>query len=117
MWRNVTVTYPLILDLFKMKDKADTLRSFSNSNEGIKSAADFLRENKKEIYANAYADANANAYANADANANAYAYADANAYANAYADANAYAYGDAYALREKIVAVSLETLRMAIEVS
>ncbi len=138
MFRNVTATYPLILDLIKMPELAEKLRQFKNSVEDMKAAAAFLNEHKEAIrktadaYANAYA--NVNAYANANANANANAYANAYAYAyayayvnvNAYADAyvnvnaNAYvnAYADAYAnaLKDKIAVVALESLRMAIEV-
>ncbi len=129
-WRNVTVTYPLILECYKLKEFADKLREFKNTLEDMAEAAKFLLANKGQIYkaananANAYADANANAYAYADAYANAYAYADANAYAyvnayvnaDAYAYANANAYADAVKFRDKIAAVAIETLRMAIEV-
>ena len=130
MWRNVTVTYPLILDLFKVDEYAKVLREVPNTIEGMESAANYLKENREAIRKIANANAYANAYADAYADANAYAYADANAYANAYADAyayanayaNAYAYADAYAyayakkIRTAIADSAVETLRLAIEV-
>ena len=133
-WRNVTVTYPLILDFLKIPKFAEKLRMFENNLESMALATKFLKENKEEIhkrasaYVNAYAysSASASAYADADdyaddyandyadADDNAYAYADAYVNASAYASASASAY--AYALRENIVAVAIETLRLAIEV-
>ena len=65
MWRNVTATYPLILDLFKMPELAEKLRSFTNTVSAMADAAKLLKENKEKIYANAYANAYADAYANA----------------------------------------------------
>jgi hypothetical protein len=123
MFRNVTVTYPLIMDLVKLPEIASKLRTFTNCAADMKEAANFLKEHRETIYADADANANANAYANAYA----YAYADANAYAYADADANAYAYADAYAnayanananasLRKKIAETAVETLRLAIEI-
>ncbi len=134
-WRNVTATYPLILDMVKLPELAEKLRTFENTLESMAEAAKFLKENKEKIYASAdayaYASASADAYAyaSASASADAYAsasasadaYADADAYASASASASAYAYADAdadaYAIRSKIVDVSLETLRLAIEVN
>jgi hypothetical protein len=113
-WRNVTVTYPLILETIKLNDLAEKLRAFENTLESMALAAKFLQESRALIEKTYRADAYADAYANANANANAYAYANANANANADAYANANAY--AYAFREKIANVALETLRMAIEV-
>ncbi len=141
-WRNVTVTYPLILECYKLPEFAEKLRSFKNTLEDMAAAAKFLAANKEKIYkaANAYTYANANAntyantytytytyananaytYANANANANTYAdaYANANANADAYAnaDANAYAYADADAFREKVAHAVVETLRLAAEI-
>ncbi len=93
-------------------------------------AANAIADANANAFADAYgfadAYANANAYANPYANPYAYAYAFADAYANPYANANANAIADAFAaanaiadananaLREKIVEVSLETLRLAI---
>ncbi len=113
-WRNVTVTYPLILDCYKMTELANKLRAFGNNLKDMKSAAELLEANKKQIYANADAYAYAYAYANAYANADAYADADANAYAYAYAYAyatNAYANADAF--RDKVAQAAVETLRLA----
>jgi hypothetical protein len=112
MWRNVTATYPLILEAIKMPKLAAKLRKLENTPEGMAKASSLLKARKEKI--KKYANANANAYA--DAYANAYADAYANAYANAYAyaDANAYAY--AKALRDKLAEVAIETLRLAIEV-
>jgi hypothetical protein len=117
MFRNVTVTYPLLLDLIKMPELAEKLRAFGNNKTDMRAAANFLSENKEAItkndYANAYAYANANAYdyanayANANADANAYADADANAYADANANAND------YANRTKVADACVETLRLA----
>ncbi len=70
MWRNVTATYPLILEAYKLSEIADELRKFKNTEEDMLKARDFLVANKTKINADAYADA----------------YADANAYAFAYAD-------------------------------
>lgn len=100
MWRHVTVTYPLILECYKMPELADKLRLFKNTVEDMALAANLLRDNKKQIYVNA--SVNVNAYADA--------------YDNAYADAYTYAYAEAKKLRERFVEVSLETLRMAIAV-
>jgi hypothetical protein len=97
MFRNVTVTYPLLLDLIKMPELAEKLRAFGNNKTDMRAAANFLSENKEAIMKNAYAYANANADANAYADAYAYAYADADAYADAYAYAYADAYANAYA--------------------
>jgi hypothetical protein len=126
-WRNVTVTYPTVIDTLKLPDIAAKLRSFENNEESMKEAADYLGASRETIYRHAYAYADANANANANAYANAYAYADANANANANAYANAYAYAYAYAdadakkaeadeWRTAIVGVALETLRLALEV-
>lgn len=114
-WRFVTATYPHILELFKLPELAENLRKFKNTLEGMAEAKTFLEKHREEIYKDADAYANAYANANADAYANAYTYADAHAYANAYANAHPYTYTYTYALREKIVATSLETLRMALE--
>ena len=126
MFRYVTNTYPLLLELWKLPELANEFRTLPNSVDGMAKAKGLLAANKSKIYEHAYADANAyataNAYANAYADANAYAYANAyaDAYANAYADAyaNAYAnaYATAYALRETICESALETLRLAIEI-
>jgi hypothetical protein len=137
MWRNVTVTYPALLDLIKADKHAADLRQFENTPDGMKKASEYLKKNREAIRKIAYANANANADADANANADAYAnaYADANAnadaYANAYADAYAYAYADADAyadayanayayafksLRSTIADIAVETLRLAIEV-
>jgi hypothetical protein len=121
-WRNVTATYPLILDLIKLPELAEKLRTFQNNVDDMKSAASFLNENKEVIkkatyaYANIYAYAYANTYAYAYADADAYAYTNiyAYAYANTYADADAYAYADA--LREKIADTAIETLKMLIAI-
>jgi hypothetical protein len=102
-WRNVTATYPMILEVFKLPDLAKELRKFENTLESMAQAKAFLERNKNDIYKAAYANAYANAAAYANADANAYAYADAdadadanaNAYANAAADANANAYANA----------------------
>lgn len=61
MWRNVTVTYPLILDLIGAKEYAEKLRTFENTKESMASAAAWLDENKDAIrkIANAYAYTNA----------------------------------------------------------
>jgi len=100
-WRNVTATYPLILELLKLNDLAAELRKFENTLESMALAVKFLRDNKQKIYA-----AEVNAYANV--NAYAYAYSYVNAYINdAYADA----------WRKKIADVALETLRQAIAVT
>ena len=106
MFRNVTATYPIILDLYKMTELAEKLRALNNSVEDMARAAALLEENKKKIYAEPYA----YAYANADAYTDTYAYA----YDYAYADANAYAYANA--LREKLANVAVETLKMACEI-
>ena len=121
-WRNVTVTYPILLDLFKLPELAEELRKFENTLESMALSAKFLKENKEKIYADA--NANTYAYTNAYTDANAYAntYAYANAYTDAYANANADAYTDAYAdanantLRANLADVAIETLRLAIEV-
>lgn len=104
MWRNVTATFPFVLDLIKLPELAEKLRAFANTVDDMKLAAKFLNENREVIRKNAYA------YADADAYANAYAYADA--YANAYADA----YADAYAIKAKLADICVETLRMACEI-
>ena len=147
MWRNVTAVYPLILELYKLPELANQLRTLGNTVKDMAEAEKLLIDNKEIIYKNAYADAYANAYdyanpyayayADAYANANAYAHADANAYAYAYAhayadsyayayanaNANAYAHADAnayayaYALRNKLVSVAIDTLKMTIEVN
>ena len=122
-WRNVTATYPLILEAIKLPGLAAELRKFENNLESMALASKFLdshnREIKKAGDAYAYADAYANANANANADANAYA----DAYAYAYANANAYAYAnaDAYANAKKqwqdqLADVAIETLRLAIAV-
>ena len=133
MFRYVTVTYPLLLDLWKLPELATEFSELPNSIDGMAKAKGLLAANKSKIYeaaknanANAYAYAYANAYANADPDADAYvyAYADADAYVYAYADAYVYAYAYAYvyayadanAVREKIVESALETLRLAIEI-
>jgi hypothetical protein len=139
MFRNVTVTYPLLLDLIKMPELAEKLRAFGNNKTDMRAAANFLSENKEAITKNANANANAyayayacaNDYANASAYANAYnydyaydydyAYANANdyAYANdytytyAYANAYNYDYAYAYAYRTKVADACVETLRLA----
>ncbi len=99
-WRNVTVTYPIILECYKLPEIATRLREFKNTLEDMAEAKKFLEANKEKIYKAAYANA----------------YADANA--NAYADAYAYAYAnaDAKKIRDQIVDISIETLRMAIAV-
>ena len=118
LWRNVTATYPMILDTIKLPALATKLREYKNTVEGMNAAAEFLKENKKKIYANsnAYAYANSNTYTYA----NAYAYANSNAYAYAYADAYAYANAKAYAYanayRKRIAEESVDTLRLAMEV-
>ncbi len=116
MWRNVTVTYPLLLDIIKADEYAKVIREFKNTPEDMLAAKKYLSENRAAIqkiaYAYANADAYAYAYAYADAYANAYAYANADAYA--YADANAYAY--AKKIRSAIADTAVETLRLAIEV-
>ena len=108
MFRNVTVTYPLILDLIKPPALAEKLRAFENSAESMKNAAAYLDEIQAEASKAAYADANATGNANADANS----YDNANAYAYAYAYANA----DAYAFREKLASVAIETLKLACQI-
>jgi hypothetical protein len=139
MFRNVTVTYPLLLDLIKMPELAEKLHAFGNNKTDMRAAANFLSENKEAITKNANANANAyayayacaNDYANASAYANAYnydyaydydyAYANANdyAYANdytytyAYANAYNYDYAYAYAYRTKVADACVETLRLA----
>src|SRR3989304_972508 len=67
-WRNVTVTYPLILETLKLPELAAELRGFENNLESMAKAALFLKENREKIKAawNAYADADAYAYTNAD---------------------------------------------------
>ncbi len=117
MWRNVTVMYPLILDCYNMTELADNLRALTNCEGDMLIASQPLKDNKKQIRANANANAYAYADADANANANANAYADADAYANAYADAyaNAYASADADAIRAKVAAAAIETLRLACE--
>jgi hypothetical protein len=119
MFRNVTVTYPLLLDLIKMPELAEKLRAFGNNKTDMRAAANFLSENKEAITKNA------NAYAYAYANAYDYAYACANDYANAYAtatatanaNANDYAYATATATadayRTKVADACVETLRLA----
>lgn len=64
-WRNVTVTYPLILEFYKLPEIAMRLREFKNTLEDMAEAKKFLEANKEKIYKAANADANANA--NADA--------------------------------------------------
>jgi len=94
MFRNVTATYPIILDLIKLPELAEKLRTFQNTAESMKEAAEWLKENVAAIKKAANADANA--------------------YANAYADAYANAYADAF--REKLAVVAVETLRLACEI-
>jgi len=88
MWRNVTAVYPLFLDLYKLPEIAEELRSLKNTSEDMDKAKKLLIENREKIYKAA----------------------------NAYANANADAYAYAYALREKLVSVAIETFKMAIEV-
>ena|ERR1700722_9275355 len=120
LWRNVTVTFPLILDLVKLQWYATELRKFENSPESMALAAKFLQTHKEAMSkaADAAANAYAAAYANAYANANAYTYANASAaaYPNAYAYANANAYAYANTLRQRIADAAIETLRLAIAV-
>ncbi|CAM6004915.1 unnamed protein product [Sphagnum balticum] len=118
MFRNVTATYPLLLDLVKLPDLAEKLRSFKNNAESMTLAAIFLNENKGSILKAADACADAYVYVYADA----YAYADADAdvyvYTDVYADVYVYADADADgAYREKVADVCIETLRMACEIT
>ena len=72
IWRNVTVTYPLIIDQLKgCEEYAAKLRAFQNNAESMKEAAAYLKENREAIRKNAYANADAYAYAYANANADA----------------------------------------------
>lgn len=91
MWRNVTATYPLVLDTVKLSKIAARLREFKNTKADMSAAEKYLADNKQDT--NAVANAAANAYANAAANA----------YAAAAAD-----------LREKLADAALETLKLAI---
>jgi hypothetical protein len=135
-WRYVTVSFPLLLDLWKLPDVAVTLRAFQNTIPSMALAKIFLNDNRSKIEklsksyaaedvsaaAYAYADAYVSAYAYADAYV--YTYADAYAYTYTYAYAYAYAYADAYVhasvdaadLKAELVKTSLETLSMAIEI-
>ncbi len=63
MFRYVTVTYPLLLDLWKLPDLATEFRALSNSIKGMAKAKELLAANKSKIYAHAYA--YASAYADA----------------------------------------------------
>ena len=58
-WRYVTVTYPLLLDMWKLNDIADKLRSFVNTSDDMKRASIFIKENRDKINADAYAYADA----------------------------------------------------------
>jgi len=112
MWRNVTAAFPLVLDGIKLPEFASALRLIKNTEEGMLSALKILTDNKKIIKTNAYAYADAAAYAAAYANA--YAYADADAYATANAAADAYAY--AYGFKKPTAEVLIETLIMAAKI-
>jgi len=87
VWRSITVTLPILLDLIKMTEYADELRLTPQTTTGFLAAEKTLREKRGEIrvaarsaayadaaYAAAYAAYAAAAYAAADA---AYAAADA----------------------------------------
>jgi hypothetical protein len=114
MWRNVTVTYPFILDkLNGCEEFSAKIRAFQNTEASMFEAAAYILEIRNKV--RKISDANANAAA--AAHANAYAYADA-AHADAYADAYAYAYANANAkkFRSDLADIAVETLRLAIEI-
>ena len=54
MWRNVTTTYPIILECYKLPELAEELRKFKNTIEDMSLAAKFLTDNKQKIYADSY---------------------------------------------------------------
>jgi hypothetical protein len=85
-------------DAAVMKSRRDRLRKYGQEcNDIVQTWRAEIKAKNAYAYADANAYADAYAYAYADAYANADAYASAYAYANAYADADANAYGDAYA--------------------
>lgn len=119
MWRNVTATYPILLDNIKLNEISEKLRSFPNSVDGMAEVEKVLSDNWELIRkANAFVNAFVNAYAFADANAFVNSFADA----DAYADDNAYAFADADAytlkqLRDKLAETSIETMGLAIQIT
>jgi hypothetical protein len=110
MWRNVTATYPILLDLFNMPELANQFREIPNTIEGMAKAKTLLVENNKQIYACAYAYACACAYSCSCAYSYSCACSCAYAYSYSYADA------DSKKLRQQLADVAIETLRMAIDV-
>ena len=84
VWRNITVTFPILLDLIKMTEYADELRLTPQTTTGFRAAEKTLREKCGEI--RVAARSTAYAAADADAAAAAAAYA---AYAAYAADAAA----------------------------
>ena len=133
VWRNITVTFPILLDLIKMTEYADELRLTPQTTTGFRAAEKTLREKCGEIrvaarstaYAYAYAAVAEAAYAYAaaadaaaDAAEAAYAYADAAVADAAVAAANAAANAAAYVAagsrgKNSINDSAIETLRLA----
>ena len=113
VWQNITVTFPILLDLFGMAEYADELRLTPQTTTGFLAAEKTLREKRGEIHAAAKSAADAAA----DAAYASYspAVGAANAAADSAADASAaYAWAAPnYRGKNSINDSAIETLRLA----